>query len=167
MIAIYKTQGLTEEEALVVTRIFAKDKTLFANLMMVEELGYSRLTPPRLSEAAVNVGVPTVLGFVAGVFIPISSLFLQRSLRRPGGGAAAGDFGDSRAHRLTSLLPRPLVRFLGELTLAACCAILGALNTEVFFGAYSHFKLRMKLIAMSLAGAGSVYALSFITTKCF
>lgn len=60
MIQIYKAQGLSDQEALIVTRIFAKRKKSFAALMMVEELGYSRLDPLKLWEILVHVGLPTL-----------------------------------------------------------------------------------------------------------
>ncbi|CCW59710.1 unnamed protein product [Phytomonas sp. EM1] len=168
MISIYKAQGLTEEEALIVTRIFAKEKDLFANLMMVEELGYSRLVPPRISEATMNVGIPTVVGYVFGSFAPMLSLLLPLTLvRSKDGMTSLRELRGTPAERVMSLVPRLLLNSMGEITLAACCAVMGSLHTEVFFGAYSHLKLRVQLIGMSLAGAGAVYALSFLTAKCF
>lgn len=149
MIAIYRGQGLTEEEALIVTRIFAKQKRLFANLMMVEELGYSRLEPPTTLEALTSAGVPAVVGFVLGLVTPL--LPLAGLLAR---GTNFGPAGMSKKAKLLCggvfLLSNALVSFV---------------QTEIFFGAYAHAPVLMRTTLSNAVGISSVYGLSYMAAR--
>ncbi|KAG8347814.1 putative VIT family [Trypanosoma vivax] len=77
MVAIYKAQGLSEDDATTITRIFAKHKSAFANLMMVEELGYSRLEPPGCREAIVDAAIPGTIGYTLGWMLPLFPLTIK------------------------------------------------------------------------------------------
>ncbi|GET90504.1 hypothetical protein, conserved [Leishmania tarentolae] len=163
MLSIYKSQGLTEEEALIVTRIFAQQKTVFANLMMVEELGYSRLEPPTTSEAVTNVGVPALMGFVIGVATPLLCLAgaLRTGFREQGGGIHA-DGGDA-VPGLSAVTTR--AKLLGAGIFCMCTAVLSYVQTEVFFGAYAHAPALLHATVSNAAGIGSVFALSYFAAR--
>ncbi|AYU80718.1 VIT family protein [Leishmania donovani] len=162
MLSIYKSQGLTEEEALIVTRIFARQKTVFANLMMVEELGYSRLEPPTTSEAVTNVGVPAVMGFVIGVATPLLCLAAalrasscgQGSMSAGGGGVVCGPSAVTTQAKL-----------LGASIFCMCTAVLSYVQTEVFFGAYAHAPVLLRTTVSNAAGIGSVFGLSYVAAR--
>lgn len=149
MISIYRGLGLSEEEALIVTRIFARQKMLFANLMMVEELGYSRLEPPTTSEALMNAGVPAVLGFVVGLVTPLVPL--MGVLTRAANVGPAG---------LTTR-----AKLLGVGVFLACNALLSYIQTEVFFGAYAHAPVLLRTTLSNAVGIGGVYGLSYMASR--
>lgn len=149
MIAIYRGLGLSEEEALIVTRIFAKQKKLFANLMMVEELGYSRLEPPTTAEALTNAGVPAVLGFVVGLVTPLAPLL--------GVLTNAANVGP------TGLTLR--AKLFSASVFLACNAILSYVQTEIFFGAYAHAPVLLRTTLSNAVGIGGVYGLSYMAAR--
>jgi vacuolar iron transporter family protein len=149
MISIYRGLGLSEEEALIVTRIFAKQKTLFANLMMVEELGYSRLEPPTTSEALTNAGMPAVLGFVVGLVTPLLPLM--------GVLTSAANVGP------TGLTTR--AKLLSAGVFLACNALVSYVQTEIFFGAYARAPVLMRTTLSNAAGVGSVFGLSYMASR--
>ncbi|KAG5490342.1 hypothetical protein JKF63_00462 [Porcisia hertigi] len=163
MLSIYKSQGLTEEEALIVTRIFARQKTVFANLMMVEELGYSRLEPPTTSEAVMNVGVPAIMGFVIGVAAPILSLAGVMHAISGGHGSGEGNVAGGAATDVSTLATR--TRVLGAAIFCVCNAALSYMQTEVFFGAYAHAPALMHTAVSNAAGIGSVFALTYLAAR--
>ncbi|EPY25714.1 hypothetical protein STCU_06529 [Strigomonas culicis] len=147
MISIYKNQGLSEEEALIVTKIFSKQKTLFAKLMMVEELGYSRLEPPTTREAFASAGAPIVAGFVLGFMVPL--LPLVGSVRAIGTGASA----DPKAGSLSAAM-----LLLG--TVGASMA-----QTEIFFGAYAHTSEVLKATASNVGGVVALFCSSYVVSR--
>ncbi|KAK7200274.1 VIT family [Novymonas esmeraldas] len=155
MLVIYKAQGLTEEEALIVTRIFARQKSVFANLMMVEELGYSRLEPPTTGEAVTNVGVPAVVGFVLGVTAPLACL----------AGLAHVFRGDDPASGGPSALSTR-AKVLGTGVFCLCNAALSYAQTEVFFGAYAHAPALIHTTVSNGVGIGSIFGLSYLAARC-
>ncbi|KPA80607.1 putative mitochondrial hypothetical protein [Leptomonas pyrrhocoris] len=149
MITIYRSLGLSEEEALIVTRIFAKQKKFFAYLMMVEELGYSRLEPPTTSEALTNAGVPSVLGFVVGLVTPLLPLM--------GVLTSVANVGPTGLTTHAKLLSAGV--FL------ACNALVSYAQTEIFFGAYAHTPVLMRTTIANAVGISSVYGLSYMATR--
>ncbi|KAG5473588.1 hypothetical protein LSCM4_03658 [Leishmania orientalis] len=163
MLSIYKGQGLTEEEALIVTRIFARQKTVFANLMMVEELGYSRLEPPTTSEAVMNVGVPALVGFVVGVLTPLFCLMgALHSVSSSQGSSTGSDCG-SGVTGLSGLTTR--AKMLGAGVFCMCNAVLSFVQTEVFFGAYAHTPELINTAVSNAVGIGSVFSLCYAATR--
>ncbi|EPY34061.1 hypothetical protein AGDE_08031 [Angomonas deanei] len=148
MIAIYKNQGLTEEEALIVTKIFSKKKHLFANLMMVEELGYSRLDPPTTREALASAGAPAVLGFVVGFMVPLLPTIGNIKINTSGAAEIQSNAG-----------------FLSALTLAAGTAVVSCVQTEVFFGAYAQLSTLAKATACNTLAVWSLYGISYLVSK--
>lgn len=149
MITIYKGQGLSEEEALIVTRIFSKQKLMFANLMMVEELGYSRLEPPTAGEALTNAGLPAALGFVIGLATPTLPLLGILHLFH-------GQTNDS-------LATEKKVQICCASVFAMCSCILSYAQTEVFFGAYADFPVFIRTVLSNTAGIGCIYGLSYFS----
>lgn len=156
MLAIYKNQGLTEEEALIVTRIFARQKTVFANLMMVEELGYSRLEPPTTTEAVTNVGVPALLGFLTGLITPLACLAGVLHAARGGDGGSAASAGSALTTR---------TKALGAGVFFLCNAAVSFVQTEVFFGAYAHAPALLHTSVSNAVGIGSVFGLSYVAAR--
>lgn len=132
MVAIYMAQGLTEDDALMVTRVFAKRKTAFANLMMVEELGYPRLEPPSRREALVDAAVPAVIGYATGSLLPLIPLGWQRP---------------------TAVR----VETVGLCVLAAGGVAVSFALSEVFYGSYANRKKELKIIASNLAVMGVIF----------
>lgn len=163
MLSIYKSQGLTEEEALIVTRIFARQKTVFANLMMVEELGYSRLEPPTTSEAVTNVGVPAVMGFVIGVATPL--LCLAGALRASSCGQSSSMSADCGGAVPGPSAVTTQAKLLGAGIFCMCTAVLSYVQTEVFFGAYAHAPALLHTTVSNAAGIGSVFGLSYLAAR--
>lgn len=149
MIAIYRGLGLSEEEALIVTRIFAKQKKLFANLMMVEELGYSRLEPPTTTEALTNAGLPAVVGFAVGLVTPLASLM--------------GVLSNAVNVGPTGLTTR--AKLFSASVFFACNAIISYVQTEIFFGAYAHAPVLLRTTLANAVGVGSVYGLSYMAAR--
>lgn len=148
MISIYKNQGLSEEEALIVTKIFSKQKTLFAKLMMVEELGYSRLEPPTTKEAFLSAGAPIVAGYMLGFMVPL--LPLVGSVRAIANGGATAD---AKAGGLSAAM-----LLLG--TVGASMA-----QTEIFFGAYAHTSEVLKATASNIGGVIALYGISYLVSR--
>ncbi|KAG5473865.1 hypothetical protein LSCM1_04500 [Leishmania martiniquensis] len=163
MLSIYKGQGLTEEEALIVTRIFARQKNVFANLMMVEELGYSRLEPPTTSEAVMNVGVPALVGFVVGVVTPLFCLAGALRAVSSNQGSSAGSHGSGIKAGLAGLTTR--AKLLGTGIFCLCNAALSFVQTEVFFGAYAHTPELINTAVLNAVGIGSVFSLCYVATR--
>lgn len=161
MIAIYRNQGLTEEEAHVVTRIFAKQKHLFASLMMVEELGYSRLEPPTVREVITNAAVPASAGYLVGLAAPILILLKVYARGMKGGSGQGSEEGAVVAAELSTSLRR-----LGAVLLAASTAFVSYLQSEVFFGAYTNRRIFLRTAAANVTGVGAIYALSYLSAKC-
>nr|CCC47223.1 conserved hypothetical protein, fragment [Trypanosoma vivax Y486] len=62
MVAIYKAQGLSEDDATTITRIFAKHKSAFANLMR---------------EAIVDAAIPGTIGYTLGWMLPLFPLTIK------------------------------------------------------------------------------------------
>lgn len=152
MIAIYRNQGLSEDEAHIVTRIFAKQRHLFAELMMVEELGYSRLQPPTVPEVITNASAPAVLGFFCGLVAPLVPLLV--ATKRLDGSAAG------------SLVPvAESVKRLSGCLVGLGAVVLSYLQSEVFFGAYTTKAIYLQTAAVNVAGIGSIYALSYALSK--
>ncbi|KPI86790.1 hypothetical protein ABL78_4159 [Leptomonas seymouri] len=149
MITIYRGLGLSEEDALIVTRIFAKQKKLFANLMMVEELGYSRLEPPTTSEALTNAGLPAALGFVVGLVTPLVPLM--------------GLLTNAANVRATGLTTRAKLLCTG--VFFVCNALVSYVQTEIFFGAYTHVPVVMRTTVSNAVGIGGVFGLSYMASR--
>ncbi|CAJ1014374.1 putative VIT family [Leishmania utingensis] len=163
MLAIYKGQGLTEEEALIVTRIFARQKTVFANLMMVEELGYSRLEPPTTSEAAMNVGGPAIMGFMIGVATPLLCLAGSLLAFSCGQGDSVGS--NCRGAVAGSSVLATRTKLLGAGIFCTCNAVLSYVQTEVFFGAYAHMPALIHTTVSNAIGIGSVFGLCYLAAR--
>uniref|UniRef100_A0A0A9WYN1 Late secretory pathway protein AVL9 n=1 Tax=Lygus hesperus TaxID=30085 RepID=A0A0A9WYN1_LYGHE len=77
MITIYKAQGLSNEDAHLATHIFVKNKINFVHLMMVEELGYSRLEPLKRREALLYVGLPILCFKTLSLTLPLLPLLYR------------------------------------------------------------------------------------------
>lgn len=168
MIEIYTHQGLSEEDALVVTRIFAKQKTLFAKLMMVEELGYSRLEPPTWQEAATSAALPSVVGYVLGLLTPFLPIFV--SLRSFSHATASGGNGSvlqtsAGGRAVPAAAVAAAARWTGVAALCLTSTLVSVLQSEVFFGAYAQLHSTCRVAAMNLVGLGSVYALTYAAAR--
>ncbi|AAZ10497.1 VIT family, putative [Trypanosoma equiperdum] len=132
MVAIYRAQGLLEEEAHMITRIFAKHREAFANLMMVEELGYSRLEPPAGWEAVVDAAIPSSIGYTLGWVLPLLP-FMGSEL-------------SSARSELVALC-----------TLAAGIFVVSVGQSEVFFGSYANVWKAVGATVWNLSAAGLTY----------
>ncbi|EKG04578.1 hypothetical protein TCSYLVIO_004364 [Trypanosoma cruzi] len=142
MVAIYKAQGLSEDDALMVTRVFAKHRKRFANLMMVEELGYSRLEPPCRREAFVDAAVPAAIGYTMGCLLPLVPLLARRLCA-------------SRTHEI------------GLCTLALGSVFVSVVQSEVFYGGYASKLKTVKVIACNLSAVGVIFGIARVASYFF
>ncbi|ORC90282.1 uncharacterized protein TM35_000093320 [Trypanosoma theileri] len=156
MVAIYRAQGFSEDDALIITRVFAKHKVAFANLMMVEELGYSRLEPPSGREAVVDAAIPAAIGYAAGWILPLLPLALPGLSRR---------HPNIRGSH-TAVAAVPITgHTLAISTLAAAAIAVSVAQSEVFYGGYTSTRKALKVILWNLTAAGAVYGLSRVVTS--
>ncbi|RNF11210.1 uncharacterized protein Tco025E_06676 [Trypanosoma conorhini] len=142
MVAIYKSQGFSEDDALMITRVFAKHRTPFANLMMVEELGYSRLEPPCPREAVVDAAVPAAVGYTMGCLLPLAPLLARRLC----------------ASRIQEVM-------LCTLTMGG--VLVSAAQSEVFYGGYASKVKALKVIACNLSAVGVVFGAARLVSQLF
>ncbi|ESL06833.1 hypothetical protein TRSC58_05486 [Trypanosoma rangeli SC58] len=142
MVAIYKSQGLSEGDALTITRIFARHREPFANLMMVEELGYSRLEPPCRREAVVDAALPAAVGYTMGCLLPLVPLLGRRLC----------------ASRVQALV-------LCMLTMGS--VFVSVAQSEVFYGSYVRNSRALKVIACNLSAMGAVFATARAASQFF
>ncbi|RNF06106.1 hypothetical protein TraAM80_04102 [Trypanosoma rangeli] len=142
MVAIYKSQGLSEGDALTITRIFARHREPFANLMMVEELGYSRLEPPCRREAVVDAALPAAVGYTMGCLLPLAPLLAR--------------------HLCAS---RVQVLVLCMLTTGG--VFVSVAQSEVFYGSYVSNSKVLKVIACNLSAMGAVFGAARAASQFF
>ncbi|CCD13131.1 unnamed protein product [Trypanosoma congolense IL3000] len=140
MVAIYRAQGLSEDEAYSITRTFAKHPQVFANLMMVEELGYSRLEPPAWREAIVDAAIPAGVGYTAGWVLPLLPLITT-------------GLGSARSE------------VLSVCTLAAGTVVVSVGQSEVFFGGYTSLRKTFESIAWNLAAVSAISGLMYVLSR--
>lgn len=142
MVAIYRAQGLSKDEAMIVTNIFARRKASFANLMMVEELGYSRLEPPSPLEALVDAAVPAAIGYAAGSLPPFLPLVARR-------------------------LSAAQVEVAGLCVLAVGTVTVSVALLDVFYGGYANRTREAKVALLNLFAVGVIFGAARMTSCLF
>jgi hypothetical protein len=147
MVEIYEQQGLSTEDANVVVDIFQKDPEVFLNLMMVEELGYSRFGMPTGLEVFCRGSVPAMLSHMVCIFAPIVPL-LVLSQRRDG----------SSQH---IAIP------VSEGVLVTQTLVLSFLQARLLYGAYAAVSNTIPVVAANAAWVGVLYAVSRFASKVF
>lgn len=156
MIEIYSGLGLAESDAALVTNVFARySPAMFAQLMMVEELGYARLPPPTTSEAVLHAAVPTMVGYTLGLTIPLMPLFLVLPWRHVG--PCIGITNEEAAARGTLALSAALI--------AAGCIAEGAARASVFLGSYAEHRTRILAALSTLTGAVSLFSGAYLVVR--
>ncbi|KAH9598897.1 Ccc1 family [Trypanosoma melophagium] len=163
MVAIYRAQGFSEDDALVITRVFAKHKVAFANLMMVEELGYSRLEPPSGREALVDAAIPAAIGYAAGCLLPLLPLALP-CLHRGALHHRSNSNMNMNSSYLVAVLGGGTAHVLAVCTLATAGIAVSVAQSEVFYGGYTSTRKALKVVLWNLTAAGAVYTLSRVVT---
>lgn len=183
MVDIYCGMGLEAREARMVVDIFAKaSPSIFAQLMMVEELGYPRLPPPTTGEALQHAFLPTLLGYTLGVTVPLIPLFIPVSvslfsflsddflsyLSINAAGEMPGAAGTKGAllSLLSSVAASPPL-FCGTSLLALGSALEGAGRSAIFFGSYAETRTRVAASVFFLASAATVFSGAFFVVKHF
>lgn len=136
MYTIYEAIGLSRSDAKVVTSIFAKQKDIFAQLMMVEELGYTRIPPPTTRDALRHAALPAVVGCVLGVITSFSPVLLYLCCRR-------------HAPCTSSVSPSHLALLSGA-GVAVGSLGSGWVRSHVFFGSYAQASTVMRKTAVSV-----------------
>jgi len=84
---IYAKKGFKDEELTKVVEVITKDKEVWANIMMEDELHFQEIKTDKLLKSSVLVGVSTILGSIVPVF---PFFFLQPSLALPVGLGLSG-----------------------------------------------------------------------------
>lgn len=183
MVDIYCGMGLEAKEARMVVDIFAKaSPSIFAQLMMVEELGYPRLPPPTTGEALEHAFLPAVLGYTLGVTVPLIPLcipasvslfsFLSRNF--------LSNFSIDAGREMPCVVSTkgPLLSifssvaaspplFCGTSLLALGSALEGAGRSAIFFGSYAETRTRVAASLFFLASAATVFSGAFFVVKHF
>jgi hypothetical protein len=76
MIELYVLRGMSEPDATQVVEIMSKSSDLLVDMMMVEELGFSRIPIPTLTQTILGGGVPATLSAVVCTLSPLLPLVL-------------------------------------------------------------------------------------------
>lgn len=185
MIDIYCGMGLKEKDAQTVVDIFAKDSpSMFAQLMMVEELGYTRLPPPTVGEVLRHASLPTVLGYALGVILPLIPLCIPShpcalSSQKEGSNSLSGSLlevsdgivtGTRVKGMLDSSFPSvtwcpPILCSAGLLSVFS--VLEGAGKVAVYFGSYAKIRTRVVATVLFFTSAATVFSGAFFVGKYF
>lgn len=176
MIEIYGALGLNEADAAVVTDIFASDSSRFAQLMMVEELGYSRLPPPLLPQTLIHAALPSAAGYALGVVVPLLPLCLSNSVMPLLRGALrvlrplmppSSSPSPQQPAATTVSVDTHYVLALSILVLVCGCVAEGAARSAVFLGSYAENRTRFLAALSTLTGASVLLGGAFYLTRVF
>jgi len=151
MVNIYQSRGLSQKDAETVVSVFAKDEDVFLDLMMVEELGYSRFGMPSQKETFWRACIPAMLSHSICITLPlIPQLWvLTRALHS----TEATPVVWGRATQLSDAL-------VVLQTLA-----LSVLQTLLLHGAYANVKDAVPVVLGNAAWIASVYTGVYIAAK--
>lgn len=85
MVSIYQSRGLSHKDAQEVVRIFSQNEEVFLDLMMVEELGYSRFGMPSGKETLWRGSLPAVVSHCVCITLPLLPLlwFMKHPRQQP------------------------------------------------------------------------------------
>lgn len=137
MVAIYKGQGLSSEDAEAVVRIFSKDDEVFLNLMMVEELGYSRFGLPTEKDVLWRASIPAIISHGMCIAAPLIPLLKQHT--------AAVELGESAV----------VVQALG----------LSILQSKLLYGAYADIRSTVPILVGNAMWLGTLYVVTRYASK--
>lgn len=153
MVEIYEQQGLSTEDANVVVDIFQKDPDVFLNLMMVEELGYSRFGMPNGLEVFFRGSVPAMLSHMVCIFAPIVPLLVLSHHKSPS----------------SSSLPssQHIAIPVSEAVLVTQTLVLSVLQARLLYGAYAAISNTIPVVAANAAWVGVLYTVSRFASKVF
>lgn len=140
MIQLYAARGIAVDDAATIVDILSKSDQVFLDMMMMEELGYSRYPPPNAVESLVSVGLPTAVSFVLAVAIPHVPA------------AVLGSNADSMAQSKAIAA--------GEALLVMQTLVLSLLQAKLLLGAYTQVQSTMQL---ALCNGGWVFACYHLT----
>lgn len=153
MIKLYAARGIDAGDATTIVDILLKNETVFLDIMMTEELGYSRYPPPNAVESVIKVGLPTAISFVitAGLpHIPVLILALKGDgIEAASRGTKAGEALLAVQSVLLSMLQAKLL--LGAYTTFGSTAQLAAVNGCWVFGCY-HVSSALKSLCCRISG---------------
>lgn len=156
MIEIYSGLGLAETDAALVTNVFSRySPAMFAQLMMVEELGYARLPPLSTGEAVLHAALPTVVGYTLGLTIPLMPLFVALPWSRVG--PLIGVNTEVTAARGTLALSAALI--------VAGSIAEGAARASVFLGSYAEHRTRILAALSTLTGAVTLFSGAYLVVR--
>lgn len=144
MVNIYQSRGLSQKDAETVVSIFARDETVFLDLMMVEELGYSRFGMPGRWETFIRACIPAVFSHAVCIVLPlIPQLWLLLRSTKSG---KAPPLSWCAATRMSDVLV--VAQALG----------LSVLQTLLLHGAYANLKDAVPVVMGNVAWISSLYS---------
>ena len=122
MIQLYNARGISVKDATTIVDILLKDEKVFLDMMMMEELGYSRHPLPNSAETCYNVGLPICVAFTLSFIIPhLPKLLLAKKCS---GGSNCGK-------NITNAV------VAGEVVLACQTVALSILQSRLLLGVYT------------------------------
>lgn len=158
MIEIYQALGLDEGDSEVITDMFSKyPPSVFAQLMMVEELGYARLPPLTPVKTLLHLVIPAAIGYTLSFTAPLLPFFISLPMSS----------GMEALARKTLGRGGPVVAAAASsaVLLAGFCIGEGMSRTTVFFGSYASRRTRVIGAISSLCLASLLFSLSFCLGK--
>lgn len=139
MIELYVARGIDRDDAVVVVDIFAKRPSVLVDVMMVEELGFSRVPIPTPAQVILKGVLPVTVSAIVCIVSPLLPIIFSV------GGVEKGNWNLAA----------------GEAVLAVQVCALSFMQGRLLYGEYwRNDHGTTKLAALNAAWIGLVYALS-------
>ena len=145
MVDLYMLRGMSRADAIQIVDILAKNPETLVDMMMVEELGYSRIPIPSTGQTILRGSIPAALSGSLCAVVPLLPLLMVQAA------ALGGSDGGSQAKILR----------MGEVLLSAQVIGLSILQGRLLYGEYwktDHGTT--KLVTVNTLWIGVVYLLS-------